>query len=437
MSGKFQAKDATYRTDDVLMQFADLIIDRMVAMREKGQEWEKGWFSSASNDVPRNVGGRAYSSSNSFLLQLLTQAKGWQVPVFLTFNQAHDYGAAVRKGEKSWPVIYWNLSIKDEIGRPVPIEKFRQMSLAEQAACTVIPFLKYYRVFNVDQTNLPEVKPELVEKLKERYNTVRRADSAGMYVNDAIDRMVTTNEWVCPIYLTQNCEPCYRPSEDAIHIPQKHLFANGTDAEAIYAAGQEYYSTMLHEMTHSTGHQSRLNRLEKDRFGGPKYAKEELVAEFTAALVGHTMGFNSKITDNNAAYLNGWIDVLKQEPRFLCSVLADVDKASKIIFEHVDKQRIALGQEPYKATPVKIEQSKVEEASMVASVYPSMNGNLNLNVPGYPVRTLTHEESQLWLRFSSEGDREKLIRQFTGSTMSSSEPLKPHNTRERSLSMAL
>ena len=111
----------------------------------------------------------------------------------------------------------------------------------------------------------------------------------------------------------------------------------------------EFYSTMLHEMTHSTMTPERLNREMGGRFGDPKYAKEELVAELTAAMISHSMGFDSKITDNSAAYLDSWIGVLKKEPKFIVSIMADVNKASDLILDHVDKQRLALGEDPYLA----------------------------------------------------------------------------------------
>ncbi|EJW90602.1 DNA primase, partial [gut metagenome] len=109
----------------------------------------------------------------------------------------------------------------------------------------------------------------------------------------------------------------------------------------------EFYSTMLHEISHSTMTPERLNREMGGRFGDPKYAKEELVAELTAAMISHSMGFDSKVTDNSAAYLDSWISVLKQEPKFIVSVMADVNKSSEMILDHVDKQRLALNEQPY------------------------------------------------------------------------------------------
>ena len=132
-------------------------------------------------------------------------------------------------------------------------------------------------------------------------------------------------------------------------LPMKAQFNIGDSPEETYRGGMEYYSTMLHEMTHSTMTPERLNREMGGRFGDPKYAKEELVAELTAAMISHSMGFDSRITDNSAAYLDSWIGVLKQEPKFIVSVMADVNKASDLILDHVDRQRLALGEQPYLA----------------------------------------------------------------------------------------
>ena len=129
----------------------------------------------------------------------------------------------------------------------------------------------------------------------------------------------------------------------------KAQFNIGNSPDETYRGGMEYYSTMLHEMTHSTMTPELLNRETGGRFGDPKYAKEELVAELTAAMISHSMGFDSKVTDNSAAYLDSWIGTLKQEPKFIVSVMADVNKASDLILDHVDKQRLALGEQPYLA----------------------------------------------------------------------------------------
>ena len=94
-------------------------------------------------------------------------------------------------------------------------------------------------------------------------------------------------------------------------------------------------------MAHSTGSEGRLNRLTPSKFGDKTYAKEELVAELTAAMCGQVLGFDSRISDNNARYLDHWIGVLKKEPKFIVSVLADVNKASQMILDVVYKERVS------------------------------------------------------------------------------------------------
>lgn len=212
----------------------------------------------------------------------------------------------------------------------------------------VIPFFKAFPVYNIDQTNLAEVQPERVQKLMEKFKVPELRDKEGMYVHAALDRMIETQGWLCPIQADKRVDGAfYSPAKDIVVLPMKEQFNIGNTPEEIYRGGMEFYSTMLHEMSHSTMTPERLNREMGGRFGDPKYAKEELVAELTAAMISHSMGFDSKVTDNSAAYLDSWIGVLKQEPKFIVSVMADVNKASDLILDQVDKQRLALNEQPY------------------------------------------------------------------------------------------
>jgi len=191
---------------------------------------------------------------------------------------------------------------------------------------------------------------------KEKYDAVvsqfRKTDvptiTDGMYVNKAIDRMMEKQEWVCKIqYDKEEKGAYYNPAKDIVVLPTKAQFRiHPDDPEECFKDGQEYYGTALHEMAHSTGHPSRLDRLKPTAFGSPEYAKEELVAELTSAMVGNTLGFDRRISDNNVAYLQNWTSALRKEPKFIVSVMADVNKASRIIIENIDKQRIALGEKP-------------------------------------------------------------------------------------------
>lgn len=333
-----------------LDRFAEMMIERMEQM--KASDWKQGWIGGANGyaGLPQNIGGRNYSGSNSFFLQLQTAAMGYQLPVYLTFRQANNLKAHVMKGEKAFPVVYWDMLVRDKDGRKVSSDEYQAMSKDEKKNLEVIPFIKAFPVYNIDQTNLREVQPYRVRKLVEKFKVPELRDTQGMYSSPALDRMILQQSWLCRIQADRRENGAYySPSRDIVVLPMKAQFNTGSTPDEIYRDGMEFYSTMLHEMTHSTMTPERLNRETGGKFGDPKYAKEELVAELTAAMISHSMGFDPKITDNSAAYLDSWIGVLKKEPKFIVSIMTDVNKASDLILDHVDKQRLALGEQPYLA----------------------------------------------------------------------------------------
>lgn len=335
------------KVDAALQRFAEMLIKRMEEMQK---DWHKGWIGGGSMfGLPQNISGRTYEGSNAFLLFLHTASNGYKAPVYMTYGQLHKEGAHVLKGEKAVPVFKWGFSIKDKDGKKVTEEEFHNMTDDEKKECNHRPFLKIYPEFNIDQTNMSEVNKEKYDAVVSQF---RKTDvptiTDGMYVNKAIDRMMEKQEWVCKIqYDKEEKGAYYNPAKDIVVLPTKAQFRiHPDDPEECFKDGQEYYGTALHEMAHSTGHPSRLDRLKPAAFGSPEYAKEELVAELTSAMVGNTLGFDRRISDNNVAYLQNWTSALRKEPKFIASVMADVNKASRIIIENIDKQRIALGEKP-------------------------------------------------------------------------------------------
>lgn len=335
------------KVDAALQRFAEMLIKRMEEMQK---DWTKGWISGeATFGLPKNISGRTYEGSNAFLLFLHTSGNGYKAPVYMTHGQIHKEGAHVIKGEKAVPVFKWGFSIKDKDGKKVTEEEFRNMTDDEKKECNRRPFLKIYPEFNIDQTNMSEVNKEKYDAVVSQFSkTDVPTITDGMYVNKAIDRMMEKQEWVCKIqYDKEEKGAYYSPSKDIVVLPTKAQFRiHPDDPEECFKDGQEYYGTALHEMAHSTGHPSRLDRLKPAAFGSPEYAKEELVAELTSAMVGNTLGFDRRISDNNVAYLKNWTSALRKEPKFIVSVMSDVNKASRIIIENIDKQRIALGEKP-------------------------------------------------------------------------------------------
>ena len=400
-------------------RFADMMIERMEKM--KNSEWRQGWIGNATSvGLPQNVMGRTYSGSNSFFLQLYSAQQGYELPVFLTFKQAHNFKAHVLKGEKAFPVIYWDMLVRDKEGRKISSDEYRAMSKEQRKDLDVIPFVKAFPVYNIDQTNFREVQPERLQKLLDKFKVPELRDTYGMYRHQALDNMIRQQTWLCPIQADRKEDGAYySPSRDIVVLPMKQQFNIGATPDEIYRDGMEFYSTMLHEMAHSTMTPERLNREMGGKFGDPKYAKEELVAELTAAMISHSMGFDSRITDNSAAYLDSWIGKLKQEPKFIVSVMADVNKASEMILDRVDAQRLALGEQPYLAkndpwlAPLPDEICPFRNAAIIKTRSGDYAVRASYNGVDLGMKPIGKSTAQLYFRMTDQ--REKDI--FLGNTI--------------------
>lgn len=337
--------------ENALKKLVDSLVERMEDA-SKSLEWNKPWIQTGAGfGLPRNISGSPYMGMNAFLLSLHTAENGYKMPIYMTHKQAKKEKVHILPGSKSIPVFKWGMTVRDKAGKLVPEEEFRQMSEEKQKEYTVIPYLRHFNEFNIDQTNFKEKYPDKYEKLLSNFVDPDRnkADINGMYNNEALNKVIEEKDgWICPIVLDPARGAAYSPLDNYIHFPPKGNYRiHEGNAEETFKDGQSYYSTALHEMAHSTGHESVLKRdgiVKFDGFGSPTYAKEELVAELTAAMVSSTLGFDKRITENSAAYLKGWAAALRKEPKYIISVMSDVNKASRIELEHIDKQRKALGQ---------------------------------------------------------------------------------------------
>ena len=338
--------DSKPQTQLAIEKFAEMMIARMEEMKES--HWKKGWIDGyGSYGLPQNIVSGTLNGGNSFFLQLDTAMHGYKMPLYMTFLQAQNMGLRINKGAESMPVIFWDLLYKDQNGKRIDKETLDAMTREERMALDATPILRVYKEFNVDQTNLAEVNPQKYEQLQQRFMAPEMRDEKGMYVNAAIDRMLQRQEWVCPVQYDQLAPGAsYSPSQDRIVIPMKSQFNISNTPEEVYKDGMEYYSTFLHEATHSTGSPERLNRIKGKQFGDSQYGHEEYVAEMTAAVVGNSLGFDKRILDNNTAYIQGWIQNLRENPKIILSILSDVNKASNMLLEKIDQQKIALGETP-------------------------------------------------------------------------------------------
>lgn len=269
----------------------EVITDRIIKLLEEGViPWHRPW--GGPEDFPRNlVSGKQYRGINAFLLAVAR----YESPFWLTFKQAKRRGGSVRKGEKGYPCIYWNWTgIEDE----------------ETGETRQRPFLKHYTVFNVEQCE--DVSYPKAELPNSEFSPI-----------EVCETLVECMPHAPPIEYG-GTRAAYDPSIDQVIMPKPELFHSPED----------FYSTLFHELIHSTGHASRLARPSIQRpkaFGSPLYIKEELIAEMGAAyLCGHT-GIENKIIENSAAYIADWLRRLRKDNRLVIHAAGNAQKASDYI----------------------------------------------------------------------------------------------------------
>lgn len=383
-------------SDAVIQQFADMMIKRMEDMKESN--WKKGWMDGRGDaGFPRNaLTGRQYNGINPFMLMYDTIKHEYTTSMYLTARQLFsmndslkdpstgkiasenlDKVMKINKGEKAFPVYYMIHKYKDMQGKEYSDQEYNDLSEEQRKDIKAYFYPKVHHLFNIDQTNMKEVNPSLYNSFVDKY-TKRPSlpDSEGMYINEDIDSLLAHSKpsvwksgkdnlsWYCPIDQTDNISsPHYNLSKDFIKVPFKNQYKTSTSKEGIFADGQEFYATLLHEMAHSTGPKGRLNRDMNGSFGDKKYAKEELVAELSASLISSTMGFDKRINDNNAKYVSSWLKVLKEEPSFIKTVLSDVGKASDMIIEKIDEQRVDLNQTLLRDSNLKGQDNELSNSS--------------------------------------------------------------------------
>ena len=383
-------------SDAVIQQFADMMIKRMEDMKESN--WKKGWMDGRGDaGFPRNaLTGRQYNGINPFMLMYDTIKHEYTTSMYLTARQLFsmndslkdpstgkialenlDKVMKINKGEKAFPVYYMIHKYKDTQGKEFSDQEYNDLSEEQRKDIKAYFYPKVHHLFNIDQTNMKEVNPSLYNSFVDKY-TKRPSlpDSEGMYINEEIDSLLAHSKpsvwksgkdnlsWYCPIEQTDNISsPHYNLSKDFIKVPLKNQYKTSDSNEGIFADGQEFYATLLHEMAHSTGPKGRLNRDMNGSFGDKKYAKEELVAELSAALISSTMGFDKRINDNNAKYVSSWLKVLKEEPSFIKTVLSDVGKASDMIIEKIDEQRVDLNQTLLRGSNLKGQDNELSNSS--------------------------------------------------------------------------
>ena len=344
--GKPYAKEGPSAEDKALDLFADMMIERIQSLSGK-DGWKKPWFTEGALQWPKNLNGREYNGMNAMMLLLHCEKEGYKIPRFCTFDRIQQFNktgkkdeeqkprVSVLKGEHSFPVMLTTFTVVNkETKEHIKWEDYKQLSQEEREKYNVYPKLQTYHVFNVSQTNLKEVRPEFWEKLEQEYS-MPKVEKDEQFAFEPVDRMIADNRWICPIKPMFGDSAYFSISKNEIVMPEKRQFKDG----------ESFYSNLFHEMGHSTGAEGQLDRIKPATFGSAEYAREELVAELTAALTAQRYGMTKHLKGDSAAYLKSWLDSLKESPQFIKTTLLDVKKATSMLTQHIDKIAMEIDQE--------------------------------------------------------------------------------------------
>lgn len=274
----------------------------LTAIQAGTAPWRKTW--KGKQRVVASYDGRRYKGINRVLLPFM--AMGYSDMIFLTYKKASALGGSVKKGAKGFPVYLWNWVEKTDpaTGQLSAFPIFRYYTVFNIADCEGIELPKWYTDMNVTEPNENE-RIESCERIVQGFKGAPEIVHGG-------DRA------------------CYYPSLDKVNMP------NLSDFEG----SEEYYSTLFHELAHSTGHTNRLNRKEVmglDYFGSHNYSLEELTAELTSTFLCSEAGIEQKVIDNQAAYLASWFKKLQSDPKLFATAAGRAQKAADHILGTSEK----------------------------------------------------------------------------------------------------
>lgn len=281
-------------------QIYQMVTDRVIEKLKEGVcPWVKPWKGGNESVAMNAISKKPYSFLNQMLLGFEGQ--------YLTFNQAKQLGGNIKKGSKSRPVVFWTTGYttkgEDEEGNSVSVYH-------EYAR----PILKYYNVFEVGDVDGIDIK-----RIETKFipNDISPIEKAECVIAEYSER---TN---LKIERKYSSGACYRPGDDKVIIPILGQFD----------MPEEFYSTAFHELVHSTGSKTRLNRDMGQRFGSDKYGREELIAEIGAAFCLSRLGMDTqKCFDNSVAYLKSWMEAIKADPKAIVIASGKAEKAVNLIF---------------------------------------------------------------------------------------------------------
>ncbi len=285
------------------------VTSQIIALLEQGvAPWRCSW---SRYGMARNYAtGHIYSGINALLMNLTPHP----IPYFMSFRQIKAKGGQIRKGAKAARVYFFKTYHKDENGHSLTAQEVEALNgMGEETHR--ISFLKSFCVFNIE--DIEGIEIEITEVALQDHEKIERCEQF-------IAQIPQPPQWV---FEDANAA-YYHPITDKLNMPDIRQFETP----------QEYYSTLFHELIHATGHASRLNRegiTKHNPFGSADYSKEEMIAELGASFLCAHTGINlPEVTKNNAAYLQGWLSVLKADHKLIFKAAAQAQKAVDYLLHH-------------------------------------------------------------------------------------------------------
>lgn len=263
--------------------------------------WTKPWGAKCAKGLPVNaLTGKPYRGCNvMFLLATPFQSRGW-----MTFKQVSSLGGKVLKGSKATDIFFFTT-----------IQKEKEDLTTGETVLIDIPCLRNFKVFNLEQIELPETAKLKFNPSEEE--TTATNDDDDTVIFDECEKLLNLSVW-----FENDVEAFYIPSRDEIHLPNRRTFSSLSG----------FWGTAMHELSHWTGHESRLNRDMGHSFGTQKYAREELIAEISSWLLAVTLGTPHE-PQNSAAYLASWVKDFKDKPREIYSAISQAQKVVDYLLE--------------------------------------------------------------------------------------------------------
>jgi antirestriction protein ArdC len=278
-----------------------IVTEKIINLLDSGiVPWRKPW---TSTGLPRNlVSKKPYKGVNYFLLS----ATKYVSPFWLTYRQATELGGHVRKGEESTIVIFWKVEDSKGSNEDLEVEETDDKNRHRF-------LLRFYRVFNLEQCELPQAVLDKLPKIE-------------TYQHDPIEaaERIIANMPNPPEIQYAGSKAFYSSITDRITLPPRELFSSA----------EESFGTLAHEASHASGHPKRLNResiAEAAPFGSPTYSFEEIVAEMSAAYLCAEAGISPAVIDNEAAYIQGWLKKIRSEKRLVVIAAAQAQRAADYI----------------------------------------------------------------------------------------------------------